>query len=426
MMLAITRACYACALAIGIATGAMSQPSESVDPRGELTLAQALDAALRGNPDLRASTYELTAAQARIVQASLRPNAELGVELENFAGSGMVHGTEALETTLSLSQAVELGDKRNLRVSAAEMDLELVSIEQRARELDVLAEVTRRFIDVVAAQERVRIAADAAALTRNALDAIVARVEAGRSPEAERSRARIALTRAEIERRQADSQLMSARVALAAHWGRPEPQFTTAQATLLNLPPVLTFAALNDKVEQTPDLLRFASEARLRDAELRLARAQARPNIAFSLGVRRFEESNDTGLVAGFSMALPTSDRNQGAIREAHARLAQSHALREAAQLRIRASLFALYQELTATRARVDSLRADAVPQAQLALDQMRAGYERGRFSFLELAAAQEELLALRSAEIDAAADYHRLVGEVERLTGAALTQTNR
>jgi outer membrane protein, heavy metal efflux system len=304
--------------------------------------------------------------------------------------------------------------------------VELVSMERRARELDVLAEVTRRFIDVVAAQERVQIAADAAGLAKTALDAIVTRVEAGRSPEAERSRARIALTRAEIERRQAESQLVSARVALAALWGRPEPQFTAAQATLLDLPPVLTFVALNDRVEQTPDLLRFASETRLRDAELRLARAQARPNIAFSLGVRRFAESNDTGLVAGFSMALPTSDRNQGAIREAHTRLAQSQALREAAQLRIRARLFALYQELTATRARVDSLRADAVPQAQLALDQTRSGYERGRFSFLELAAAQQELLTLRSAEIDAAADYHRLVAEIERLTGAALAQTNR
>ncbi len=100
--------------------------------------------------------------------------------------------------------------------------------------------------------------------------------------------------------------------------------------------------------------------------------------------------------------------------------------MRDAARLRIRASLFALHQELNATRTRVASLREEALPQAQIALNQTRSGYERGRFSFLELAAAQEELLALRSAAIDAAADYHRLVAEVERLTSAALTQTNR
>jgi outer membrane protein, heavy metal efflux system len=426
MMLAYTRACFACVIAIAVAAGAAAEPRTLPDPRGELTLAQAIDATLRSNPDLVASSYELTAAQARIVQAGLRPNAELALELENFAGSGETRGTDVLETTLSLSQAIELGSKRSLRVSAAERDLELAGVDQRARELDVLAEVTRRFIDVVAAQERVRVATDAAALAQSALAAIAARVEAGRSPEAERSRARIAVIRAEIERRQSESRLLGARAGLAALWGSAEPQFTAAQASLFALPAVLSFAALNDKVEDTPDLLRFASDARLREAELRLARAQARPNLTFSLGVRRFEATNDAGLVAGFSMPLPTSDRNQGAIREAQVRLVQSQALRDATRLRIRSGLFALYQELGATQARVDSLRNEALPQAQLALDQTRNGYERGRFSFLELATAQEELLALRAAAIDAAADYHRLVAEVERLTGTALTQSNR
>ncbi len=231
MLSSLARASYACVLAMIIAAGAAAQSPEPQNPRGELTLAQAIEAALRGNPDLAASNYELTAAQARIVQAGLRPNTELAVELENFAGSGGARSTDALETTLSLSQAIELGGKRRLRVSAAEMDLAAVGVEQRARELDVLADVARRFIDVVAAQEGVRVSADAATLARTTLDAISARVEAGRSPEAERSRARIALTRAEIERRQAESRLVGARVGLAALWGSAEPQFATVRSS---------------------------------------------------------------------------------------------------------------------------------------------------------------------------------------------------
>ena len=410
MILAFTRACIACVLTIAVATGAAAQPVTSDDLRGELTLPEAVAAALRRNPDLAASTYEVSAAQARITQARLRPDTELAMELENFAGSGRSRGTDALESTLSLSQAIELGGKRGLRVSAAEAELDLAGIEQRARELDVLAEVTRRFIDVVTAQERLRVATEATTLSQAALDVIGARVDAGRSPDAERSRARIAVTRAAIERRQAESELLARRVALAAMWGSTEPEFTTAQAALFDLPTVLSFAALNDKLATTPDLLRFTSDERLREAELNLARAQARPNLTFSVGVRRFEETSDNALVAGFSMPLPTSDRNQGAIREAQARLSQSRAVRDATQLRIRASLFALHQELTAMRLRLDSLRNEAMPQAQIALDQTRVGYERGRFSFLELATAQEELLGLRSAAIDAAADYHRLL----------------
>src|SRR5262245_33181139 len=130
--------------------------ADFVEPRGELTLARAIEAALARNPDLVASAYDLRAADARIEQARLRLNPELGVELENFAGTGEARGTDILETTLSLSQVVELGGKRTLRRAAAEADFDVATLEQRARELDVLSEVARRFIDVVVSQERVR------------------------------------------------------------------------------------------------------------------------------------------------------------------------------------------------------------------------------------------------------------------------------
>ncbi|GFE82990.1 metal transporter [Steroidobacter agaridevorans] len=422
MLLALARACAACVLLFSCSANAESQ-AEPVNPEGELTLARAVDAALRSNPDLLASAYELSAAQARIVQASVRPNPELGMELENFAGGGAAQGIDSLETTLSLSQVVELGGKRNLRRAAAEADLDFVDIEQRTRELDVLSNVTSRFIDVVAAQERVRFAIQATALAQSTLEAIGARVEAGRSPEAERSRARIALTRALIEQRQAESELRAARYALSASWGSPEPAFTTARAELFDLRTVESFQALMDRLEKSPDFVRFASEARLREAELRLARVQARPNLTFSVGVRRFEQTDDAALVAGFSMPLSIYDRNQGAIREAQIRLDQTDALRNAARVRARASLLALYQEMNTDRSRVDTLRNEAIPQAQLALDQTRNGYDRGRFSFLELITVQEELLAVQAAAIDAAADFHRVLAEIERLTSAALTR---
>lgn len=420
MSWASTRSCVVGVLFLASVSVA-ARAAEPIIPEGELTLARAVDAALRSNPDLQASAYELSAAQARLIQAGLRPNPEVSLEFENFAGSGETRGVDELETTLSLSHVVELGDKRQLRRSMGEAGIDFVTVEQRARELDLLAEVARRFIDVVAAQERVRFADETVALAQTTLTAIGTRVEAGRSPEAERSRAKIALLRATIEQRQAQSELRSARYALSANWGSPEPVFTEAKANLFDLRAVESFQSLLERLERSPDFVRFASEARLRESELRLAQAQARPNLSFSLGVRRLEGSDDAALVAGFSMPLPTFDRNQGSIREAQIRVTQTTAMRDAALVRARASLLSLYQELSAARARVETLRDEALPQAQQALDQTRSGYERGRFSFLELVTVQEELLALRAATIDAAADYHRMLAEIERLTSTAL-----
>lgn len=194
--------------------------------------------------------------------------------------------------------------------------------------------------------------------------------------------------------------------------------FTQAHADLFALEPVEPFEALVQKLERNPDFVRFASEARLRDAEVRLAQAQARPNVTFNVGVGQFNETRNTGISAGFSMALPLFDRNQGNIREAQVRRAQTDAQRRAAFLRARTAVYGLYQELNAVRTRLQTLRAQALPKAQQALEQTQNGYERGRFSYLELATAQQELLDVRVAVIEAAASYHSELAEIERLTG--------
>lgn len=418
----IRRICVACLFLFGFGTTLQAATRGAAAPGAEATLGQAIELALRRNPELIASGYELSAAQARIQQARVRPNPELSLELENFSGSGNVRSADVLETTLSLGQVVELGGKRQLRVAVAESDLNVSSIEQRARQLDVLAEVTRRFIDVVAAQERLGFADQSVQLAQQTLQTISARVDAARSPEAERSRARIALTRARLEQAQARTELQSTRYALVALWGDAEPTFSAAQANLFAFPTLDSFESLLARLERNPDFVRFASEARLRDAEVRLAQALARPNLTFTLGVRRLQESNDTALVGGFSMALPVFDRNRGAIREAQLRRAQSDAEHDAAFARARASLFGLYQQVNAARVRSDTLRREAIPQAQIVWEQSQYGYDRGRFSFLELITSQQELLGLQAAAIDAAADHHRLLAEIERLTNEPLT----
>lgn len=404
--------------------GAAESPpvvTKLTEPLGELTLDQAVGAALAHNPDLIASSYELRVADARIEQAKLRLNPELSVGLDNLGISGTAHGTDVLASTLSLSQVIEMGGKRAYRTDVATIERDTAEIEQQAQQLDVLAEVDRRFITVVAAQERLVVVQSARELSQRTLATITARVQAARSPEAEQSRARIALTRASVEEVQAGSELRSARVALAALWGGQEPAFTVAKADLYTLDDVKPFEVLVAQLERNPDFVRFASEARLRDAELRLEQAQARPNFTFTAGVGRFNETHNTGLILGFSVPLPVFNRNQGAIHEARVRRVQTDTQRQAAFLRARAAIYSLYQELLVSRKRLETLHTEALPQAQAALDQTRYGYDRGRFSYLELATAQQELLELRSAIITAAADYHRVLTEIERLTGAPL-----
>jgi cobalt-zinc-cadmium efflux system outer membrane protein len=387
-----------------------------------LTLAHAVAAALEGHPDLQGRPYALRAAEGRIAQAGLRPNPELSVEFENFAGSGAAQGADALEATLSLSQVIEFGDKRGRRIGVASAERESLVLEQEARQLDVLAEVARRFIAVVAAQEQLSLARQVETLAQNTLNAMDRRVQAARSPEAERSRATIARIRARLDRQRSEQTLQSARLQLAALWGAGDWQVGEAQADLYAIPTMEPFAALTNRIQRNPDLLRLATEGRLREAELRLAQAQGRPNLQVGAGVRRLEESGDAAFVAALSIPLPMFDRNQGAIAEAQARSELTAAQRKAAEARARSTLNALHQEFVVARQEAEALREEVIPQAERALAQTESVFTRGRYSYLELVNAQRELMDARRAAIDAAADAHRLVAELERLTAEPLT----
>jgi len=388
------------------------------EPTGTLTLADAIAAALGRNPDLALAAYELRAAEARTLQAGLRPNPEISLEAQGFLGSGIARDADEKQATLTLSQVLELGDKRARRVDVAQSNRTVLGVDQQTRELDVLAEVTRRFIEVIADQEQIACSKGALALAQRTEKAIAARVQAARTPEAELSRARIAVTRARIEVRQAQSVLAAARRNLAAMWGGADARFDKGRADLYALPPLESFESLRQLLDRNPDFVRFASETRLREAELRLAQAQSRPNLTLSAGIRRFQSTGDVGWVAGFSMPVPLSDRNQGATAEARVRREQTQAGEHATRIRAQAQLFALYQQVQTGREQLAILRQEALPQAQAALDQTQFGYDRGRFSYLELASAQQDLLALQITVIQVAADIHRLTAQIERLTG--------
>jgi len=390
-------------------------PGEPSD--GALTLAQAIETTIARNPDLQASAFELKAADARITQAALRPNPEISLEVDGLAARRIAASPDERQATLGLSQVLELGDKRGRRIAVAGAERDVATTEQQAQQLDALAEVVRRFIDVVAAQERVSLAAQTTSLTERTTKTIAARVAAARIPQAELSRAQIAVTRARADERQAESVLRGARRVLVAMWGETDVSFKSARADLLQLEPFVPLESLQERMDRNPDLVRFASETRLREAELRLAQSQARPNLTVAVGLRRFQATGDVGFTAGISAALPLFDRNQGAIAEARVRRQQTDSQEKATRIRLQAQLFALYQQLLSSRDLLNTLQSEALPQARAALDQTQFGYDRGRFSYLELGVAQQELVSLRAAVIDAAADYHRLTAEIERLT---------
>jgi cobalt-zinc-cadmium efflux system outer membrane protein len=399
-------------------------PLVAADLAGEvITLREASVIALLNNPALESFNYALRAAEAERIQAGLRPNPDFSAEFENLTGTGELSGVSGLETTLLLSQLLELGDKRARREHAAARALDLRNADYDIRRLDVLAEVARRFVHVVSDQALLEVSREAVELAERTRDAVAERVAAARATTAELSRTEIALVRARIELEHREHELKSSRRMLASTWGATRALFGQAQASLFKLPAMSSFKQLRTELRASPDLQYFLTTRRLREAELQVALAGATPDARIGAGVRRLEQFNDQALMLTFSIGLPVFDQNQGDIEAAQARLAQVDTDRQARFVTAQAVLFASYQELLHAAAETRSLREIVIPQAERALADIEAGYNAGRFSYLDLAAAQQEFIEVRSEAIQAAADYHRFMIEIERLTGIGLAK---
>jgi len=186
---------------------------------------------------------------------------------------------------------------------------------------------------------------------------------------------------------------------------------------LRELPPVESFETLAERLPMTPTQRDASLQADTIEARRRVAVASARPDIDVSVGVRRLEALDDQGLVMSVSVPLGSRPRANFAIAEADAQLDALQSRREAATAENRQALFALYQEMRHARTEHDALLQQMIPKAEQAFALTRRGFEAGRFSFIALTQAQRTLFELRERVVEAAARYHTLLVEVERLT---------
>src|SRR5262245_55652302 len=312
---------------------------------GPLTLREAVAIALLHNPALAAFSWSERAREARVVQAGLLPNPSAQVEIEDFGG-GQRRGFEETQTTLWLSQLIELGGKRAKRRRLAALERDLASWDYETRRLQVLTDVTKAFVSVLAVQEEIAIAHELVRIAGEAVGTVQATVTAGAVSPVEARRARVALEQARIERETLGRDLEAARAALAATLGADAPTFGEVTGTLPATAPPPPLDALLSGVEQNPDLARWSAELAEREAAIAVERARVVPDLTITPGVRRFNDNDDTALVLALSVPLPIFNRNQGGVLEAGYRLAQARADRRSAEVSIRTTLESRYQSM--------------------------------------------------------------------------------
>ncbi len=415
------------ACVIGAAAVLLFPLSVSAESPGALTLSRALQRAAAANPKLAAADLSIGIATGKRIQAGAVPNPEVSFELDNAFGTGDYGGLRSAETTLQLSQVIELGGKRDARIAAGSAELESARWERAAVRLEILSDTAVAYFSVLSGQRKVQVYdAQIAALDR-LTPLLQRRVDAGASSSGEIARAQVAADLIRAERERARTALAIARRELAILMGSSAVDFAYVVGDLgqVGRPPV--FATVLRGLDSNPQLIRWTAIRAQKDAELLSARLKPFPDLKVELGWKHIREPTEFGLrrdnavKLGASIPIPVWDQNLGSITEAQAARAKVEAERAASKAALVLTLAKAYDTLAGASREIEILRSSALPNARKAVEAIESGYSQGRFTLLEVLDAESAAAQAALRELEALASFHTSVATIEGLTGARL-----
>jgi cobalt-zinc-cadmium efflux system outer membrane protein len=406
-----------CWWAWAISAAPASEQNQQEVPVEKLTMATAIARVLEKNPELAASGLEIQAASARIQQAGLRLNPEITAEIQNlpeFWAHDLFHTTEF---EVSVSQRLETGGKRALRVQAAGRERDVAGSTLTRLQADLLASARLAFLAVLANQERLENSRQLARLAEQSHAVVAARVAAGRASPVEQTRSAVTLATIRLEAEKQAFELVASKDRLAALWGGASREFDRVDAPFQI--PVASTAA-RACIESSPDMALAGAIIDSRSAELELEQAMKKPDLTLSAGYRRSNPEMYNAWFAGFSIPIPWFDKRQGSIAQARRRLEQASLEKRAVERRLRSRLVQARHDLETAIMESASLLKTTLPEAAEALAATEEGYRLGKFEYLNVLDAQRTYAELERRNIEAVASGMKAAVEMDRFAGCA------
>lgn len=377
---------------------------------------------LEANPAILQARAAVAGARAGIDMAGARPNPQLSLGVTSNDPGRQGSGSfwrQPTENTVGISQLVERGDKRNLRLRAADHDLSATRLDLDNTIRMARMELASRWIDLRAARETSRIAAENATLAQRAASAAELRGRAGDLPGMDVARFAADAARVANDAAQAGLALDHARIALAELLGNRVP--ASGLSTSDDWPGDEPAPAAGEG--ERPDVASARSRLAQADALRDLARAQRTRDVAVGAQYERTPASGNntyTTNAVGISISVPLFIGNdyRGDIARSEADYLSAEAQLKATRSAADSEFARLQASRDAAAARLTRIRDVVLPAAERAGRGADIAIQKGGMGLTDYLDTQRNLRAARIEAIQARADLAR-AALMLRLAGA-------
>lgn len=277
-----------------------------------ITLSEAMVIFLQQNLQLVAGRFDIALADAEKLTARLRPNPEFSADVGdiplNFTGKFF----NERETTVGLSQTLELGGKRSKRIDAANANAELARAEFQTTIWQLTNDLKKKFYTVVLAESLFKLANENQKTFAEIIKHSTELYQLGEI-------SGLDLKRLEVEKLKFDTDVANSqrdyeialrdfRLTLGGDYRATDVEIA---GTLEYQPYQFSLADLQAKsLAARPDLKAAQISELAADSAIRLQDAQRIPDLTLGAGIKRAE--TDKTYFFGIGITLPVFDRNQG------------------------------------------------------------------------------------------------------------------
>ncbi|OYX30350.1 MAG: transporter [Caulobacterales bacterium 32-69-10] len=380
-----------------------------------LTYAAALDAAGKTSPTLQARGLQVESARAASRAAGALPDPKLTAGIDNFPISGppagRFNGDSMTMARVGVIQDMPNGAKRSAARARAQTDIDVAGAVQRLSAREVRTATALAWISLYYAERRQVAVGEVFTRLEPLWSAAPSAVVSGaarpaQSLEAEQMRADLEDRRSEVV-----ANVGRARAELSRWTGDPDPEVAGSPPSF-----EVSGSALRAALEGHPRLEEQTAMAAQAQADVRLAKADKRPDWSWELAYQRRDPMFGDMVSAGVTITLPLfgARRQDPIIAAKVAAAGQARAEREVARRDLVAQLDAALADHIMHHDQWSRSQSVLLPLAQKRADLETASYGAGRAGLSDVLQAFTTLantqLTLLDREAAVAADAASLV----------------
>ncbi len=369
-------------------------------------------------PSLSTAVLEVGARSAGAIQAGLMPNPVLEVEAENLGVTRRDCDTEPPQTTISLTQLVELGGKRAARIALASCETSIAYWDAQIVLQDKRLELEMAFIAVSAAQEKYHLARKKRMLAQQIHECAAIQFQNGKISPIQEKKAQIILKTACISEREACGALEEAKKQLSLIWGNPCPDFDCVDFNFYGYEEPLCLDQCLEGLYGTPDYYRAWQEVCCASRVLKLEKSNRVPDVLLTVGYRRYNDAHAHGWVVGAQMPIPFFNYNQGNVARACVKYGQAEYQMDEVLRGMQEVMTVAYEHLQIAYDTSVMIQQGVLTDAVEVFTMTQEGYQNGKFDYMELLDSQHMVFETQEKYIDVLADYHLHRAELTRLSG--------